>query len=85
MMEGHIKGAKARRKSTCVPAMGKGHKGARNWIKGAIKHKGAFAAYASHAHLPMSKAIAKGAHSHNPVTRRRAVLARTLRSMHHHH
>lgn len=65
--------------------MSKGRKSSgRNWIKSAIKHKGAFSAYATHMHLPMSKAIAKGSHSRNPTTRRRAILARTLRHMHHH-
>lgn len=56
---------------------------AKNWIKGAIKHKGAL-----HSHLgvpqgqkiPASK-LAKASHSSNPTIKREAALAKTLKGL----
>jgi hypothetical protein len=57
---------------------------AKNWIKGAIRHKGAL-----HKSLGVpagkkipAKKLAKAAHSSNPTTRRRVALAKTLKSFH---
>lgn len=56
----------------------------KKWIQGAIKHKGAL-----HKTLGVpegkkipSKKLAKAEHSKNPLTRKRAVLAKTLKGMH---
>jgi hypothetical protein len=58
---------------------------AKKWISGAIRHKGALheslGVPAGHK-IPASK-LAKAAHSKNPTTRKRAVLAKTLKSFHH--
>ena len=55
------------------------------WVQGAIKHKGAL-----HKSLGVpegkkipEKKLEKAEHSSNPTTRKRAVLAETLKGMHH--
>ena len=58
--------------------------GKAHWIKGAIKHPGALH---RQLHVPAgekipAKKLAKAAHSDNPTLRRRAALAKTLKSMH---
>lgn len=56
------------------------------WVQGAIKHPGALH---KELHVPEGKKIPakklnKAAHSSNPTLRKRAVLAKTLKSFHHH-
>lgn len=56
----------------------------KNWIQGAIQHPGALH---QTLHVPMGKMIPSeklvaATHSSNPTTRKRAVLAQTLRRMH---
>ena len=54
------------------------------WIQKAIKHPGALRKslhVKAGEKIPASK-LSKAAHSDNPTTRRRAVLAQTLRGMH---
>jgi hypothetical protein len=58
--------------------------GGGNWIAGAIKHPGAL-----HRALKVpvgekipAKKLAKAAHSDNPIMRRRANLAKTLKGLH---
>lgn len=56
----------------------------KNWIQGAIKHKGALH---KDLHVPEGKKIpaktlAKAEHSKSPVVRKRAALAETLKKMH---
>ena len=56
---------------------------AKRWIAKAIKHPGALRktlGVAAGNKIPASK-LAKAAHSSNPTTRRRAVLAKTLKSL----
>lgn len=53
---------------------------AKNWIKKAIKHKGALRkalGVASGAKIPAKK-LAKAVHSKNATTKKRAILAKTL-------
>lgn len=54
------------------------------WIQKAIKKPGSFTRYAKKHHWSMGQAISHGIHSKNSTTRHRALLARTLRKMHHH-
>jgi len=54
------------------------------WIQGAIKHKGALhksLGVPEGKKIPESK-LKKAEHSKNPTTRKRAVLAETLKKMH---
>lgn len=57
---------------------------AKNWIKGAIKHPGAFKAKAKAAHMSTSayasKVTKKGSHA-SATTKRQANLAKTLGKM----
>ena len=61
------------------------HEKPKNWISGAIKHPGALKK-SLHVKpgetIPESK-LKKAEHSKNPTTRKRAVLAETLKKMHH--
>ena len=57
----------------------------KKWIQGAIKHPGALH---ESLHVPEGKKIPekkleKAMHSKNPLTRKRAALARTLKGFHH--
>ena len=57
---------------------------AEKWIQGAIKHKGALRealGVKKGEKIPASK-LKKAEHSKNPTTRKRAVLAETLKKMH---
>jgi hypothetical protein len=57
---------------------------AKNWIKGAVKNPGALhktLGVPADKKIPASK-LAKAAHSKNPITRKRANLAKTLSSFH---
>jgi hypothetical protein len=54
------------------------------WIQGAIKHKGALhksLGVPEGKKIPASK-LKKAEHSKNPTTRKRAILAETLKKMH---
>lgn len=56
----------------------------KKWIQGAIKHKGALhksLGVPKGKKIPESK-LKKAEHSKNPTTRKRAVLAETLKKMH---
>jgi hypothetical protein len=66
-------------------AEGEGMKKGGKWIAGAIKHPGALhrtLGVPQGQKIPASK-LAKAARSSNPTTRRRAALAKTLKSFHH--
>lgn len=57
----------------------------KKWIQGAIKHKGALH---ESLHVPEGKKIPesklkKAEHSKNPTTKKRALLAETLKHLHH--
>jgi len=54
------------------------------WIQGAIKHPGALrkALKVKKGDKIPAKKLSKAEHSKNPTTRKRAVLAETLRKMH---
>lgn len=57
---------------------------AKKWIQGAIKHPGALRKalkVKKGEKIPASK-LKKAEHSKNPTTRKRAVLAETLKKMH---
>lgn len=57
---------------------------AKNWIAGAIKHKGALRKslhVKEGEKIPASK-LKKAEHSKNPTLKKRAVLAETLKKMH---
>lgn len=51
------------------------------WIQKAIKKPGSFTKYAERKGMSMSEAIEAGKKSPNPTTRKRAVLAETLRKI----
>lgn len=53
----------------------------RNWIKGAIKHPGAFRRWAKARGMSMGEAIQSGKKSKNPTTHREAHLAQTLKRL----
>jgi hypothetical protein len=56
----------------------------KKWIQGAIKHPGALRKslhVKEGQKIPAAK-LAKAAHSKNPKTRKRAVLAKTLKKLH---
>jgi hypothetical protein len=52
----------------------------KNWISGAIQHPGSFKRY-NKGHKVTTTTINKGLKSHNKVTHKRAVLAKTLAKM----
>lgn len=55
-----------------------------NWIAGAVKHKGALhkmLGVPEGQKIPASK-LSAASHSSNPLERRRAILAKTLKSLH---
>lgn len=54
----------------------------KNWISGAIQHPGAFKRY-NKGHKVTTTTIKKGLKSHNKLTHKRAVLAKTLAKMRH--
>lgn len=58
---------------------------AEKWIQGAIKHPGALrkALHVKKGKKIPAAALKKAEHSKNPLTRKRAVLAETLKKMHH--
>ena len=56
-------------------------KGKKKWMQTAVKHPGAFTAWAKKQGLSMSEAIAKGKKSKNPTIRKRANLAATFRKV----
>ena len=61
------------------------HEEGKKWIQGAIKHPGALRKSLKvkpGENIPESK-LKKAEHSKNPKTRKRAVLAETLKKMHH--
>ena len=58
---------------------------AKKWIQGAIKHPGALRSelhVKKEEKIPSSK-LKKAEHSKNPTLRKRAVLAETLKKLHH--
>lgn len=55
-----------------------------NWIQDAIHHKGALRKLTKtkKGHNISQKALEKASHSKNPLTRKRAALAKTLKKLH---
>ena len=57
----------------------------KKWIKGAIKHPGALRKelHVKEGHDIPAKKLEKATHSKNPTLKKRAILAETLKKLHH--
>ena len=62
------------------PSVGGGRKVKKDWEEGIVKKPGTFTRYAKANHESMAEAITKGEKSKNPLTRKRANLAKVFRT-----